>query len=68
VEWADKNEVDNACAICGDGLFNGRHYVILEGCKCVTHLECISGHIDAELAKRNVEIKCLNAATETSGP
>ena len=34
----------------------------------MTHLECISMHIDAELAKRNLEIKCLNAATEKSDP
>ena len=60
------NEEQNSCFICTEPTFNGDYYVILESCKCVTHRECISGYIDAELEKGNFEIKCLNSAVPTS--
>ncbi len=61
-----KNEEQNSCLFCAELLFNGDYYVILDTCGCVTHRDCISGYIDAELEKSNVEIKCLNSALPTS--
>lgn len=68
IKRKEKDESENACLVCGDKLMNGNYYVILESCKCVTHRECMSGYIDAELAKNSVEIKCLNAASEKCHP
>ena len=58
----------NCCFICTEPTIaiDGEYFVILESCKCVTHRNCISGYIDAELEKGNLEIKCLNSALTTS--
>ena len=60
------NERQNSCFICTEPMFNDTYYVILDTCGCVTHRDCISGYIDAELEKSNIEIKCLNSALPTS--
>ncbi len=60
------NEEQNSCFVCVEPIFNGSYYVILEWCGCVTHRDCMSGYIDAEIEKGNFEIKCLNSAVPNS--
>ena len=45
------NERQNSCFICTEPMFNDTYYVSLDTCGCVTHRDCISGYIDAELEK-----------------